>query len=94
MLQYRHVFMLPTFKAFTCEQYVCVLSAILAANGQTWHEYALTAVNSSMQLIKGKNSRLFQTLYTTKRLAIVFLISFTIYYSIVSADLTRLPHFL
>jgi len=53
MLQYCHLFMLPTFKAYTCQQYVCVLSAILAANGQTWHEYALTAVNSPMRLIKG-----------------------------------------
>ena len=53
MLQYCHVFMLPTFKAYTCQQYVRVLSAILAANGQTWHEYELTAVNSPMRLIKG-----------------------------------------
>jgi len=53
MLQYGHVFMLPTFKAYTCQQYVCVLSAILAANGQTWHGYALTAVNSPMRIIKG-----------------------------------------
>ena len=56
MLQYCHVFMLPTFKAYifyTCQQYVCVLSAILAANGQTWHQYALTAVNSPTRLIKG-----------------------------------------
>jgi len=53
MLQYCHVFMLPTFKAYTCQQYVCVVSAILAANGQTWHEYALTVVNSPMRLIKG-----------------------------------------
>ena len=53
MLQYCHVFMLPTFKAYTCQQYVCVLFAILAANGQTWHEYALTAVNSPKRLIKG-----------------------------------------
>jgi len=53
MLQYCHVFMLPTFKAYTYQQYVCVLSAILAANGQTWHEYALTVVNSPMRLIKG-----------------------------------------
>jgi len=30
-----------------------VLSAILAANGQTWHQYELTAVNSPMRLIKG-----------------------------------------
>jgi len=52
MLQYCHVFMLPTFKAYTCQQYVCVLSAILAANGQTWHEYALTAMNSPIWLIK------------------------------------------
>jgi len=44
MLQYCHVFMLPTFKAYTCEQYFCVLSAILAANGQTWREYALLAL--------------------------------------------------
>jgi len=44
MLQYCHVFVLPTFKAYTCQQYVCVLSAILSANGQTWHEYAQTAV--------------------------------------------------
>ena len=53
MLQYCHVFMLPTFKAYTCQQYGCVMSAILAANGQTWHEYALTAVKSPMRLIKG-----------------------------------------
>jgi len=53
MLQYCHVFMLPTFKAYTCQQYVCVLSAILAANGQPYHEYALTAVTSPMRLIKG-----------------------------------------
>ena len=53
MLQYCHVFMKPTFKAYTCQQYVCVLSAILAANAQTWHEYALTAVNSPIRLIKG-----------------------------------------
>jgi len=85
--------MLPTFKAYTCQQYVYVLSAILAENSQTWHEYALTAVSSPMQLIMGKNSRFFQTL-TTKRLDIIFLISFTLYYSIVSVDLTRLPDFL
>ena len=30
-----------------------VFSAILAANGQTWHEYALTVVNSPMRLPKG-----------------------------------------
>jgi len=53
MLQYCHVFMLPTFKAYTCQRYVCVLSAILAANGQTWQQYALTAVNSPMRHIKG-----------------------------------------
>jgi len=70
MLQYCHVFMLPTFnskhihvrvfpvahfqfKAYTCQQYVCVLSAILATNGQTLHKYALMAVNSPMRLIKG-----------------------------------------
>ena len=53
MLQYCHVFMLPTFKAYTCQQYVCVLSAILAADSQTRHEYALTVVNSPMRLIKG-----------------------------------------
>ena len=53
MLQYCHVFKLPSFKAYTCQQYVCVLSAILVANGQTWHEYALTAVNSPMRIIKG-----------------------------------------
>jgi len=53
VLQHCHVFMLPTFKAYTCQQYVCVLLAILAANGQTWHEYALTVVNSHMRLIKG-----------------------------------------
>jgi len=53
MLQYCHVFLLPTFKAYTCQQYVCVWSAILAANGQTWFLYALTAVNSPMRLIKG-----------------------------------------
>jgi len=52
MLQYCHVFMLPTFKAYTCQQYICVLSAILAANGQARHEYALiTAANSLMRLI-------------------------------------------
>ena len=45
--------MLPTFKAYTCQQYVCVLSAILAENGQKWHEYALTALNSQMRLKKG-----------------------------------------
>ena len=53
MLQYCHVFMLPTFKAYTCQQYVSVLSAILSANGQTWLEYALTAVNSPMRPIMG-----------------------------------------
>ena len=53
MLQYCHVFMLPTLKSHTCQQYVYVLSAILATNGKTWHEYALTAVNSPMRLIKG-----------------------------------------
>ena len=53
MLQYCHVSMLSTFKAYTCQRYVCVLSAILAANGQTWHKYALTAVNSPMRLIQG-----------------------------------------
>ena len=75
--------MLPTFKG-------CVLSAILAANGQTWHEYALTVVNSPNGPNKGlKIVALFQTL-TTKRLDIVFLV----YDSIVSADLTRQPHFL
>jgi len=63
MLQYCHVFMLPTFKAYTCQQYVCVLSALLATNGQTWHEYALTAVNSPMRLIKGYNSRLISNSY-------------------------------
>jgi len=52
MMQYCHVFMLPTFKAYTCQQYACVLSAILAANGQTWHQSALTAVNSPTRLIK------------------------------------------
>ena len=46
-------FMLPTFKAYMCQQYVRVLSAIVAANGQTWHEYALTVVNSPMLIIKG-----------------------------------------
>jgi len=54
MLQYCHVLMLPTFKAYffyTCQQYV--VSYLLAANGQTWHQYALTAVNSPMRLIKG-----------------------------------------
>jgi len=45
--------MLPTFKAYTCQQYVCVLSAILAANGQICRQYALAAVNSPMRLIKG-----------------------------------------
>ena len=53
MLPYCHVFMKPTFKAYACQQYVCVLSAILAANGQTRHEYALKAVNSLIRLIKG-----------------------------------------
>jgi len=89
MLQYCHVFMLHTFIAYMCQQYVCVLSAILAANGQTWHEYALTVVNSPMQLIKDKKIvALFQTI-TTKRLESVFLVSFALYDSIVSADLTR-----
>jgi len=54
MLQYCHVFMLPTFKAYTCQQNVSALSAILSPNGHTWLEYALTAVKSSMRIIKGK----------------------------------------
>ena len=87
MLQYCHVFMLPTFKAYRCQQCGCVLSAILAANGQTWHEYALTAVNKPMAYKGFKIVALFQTL-TTKRIDIVLLISFTLYYSIVSADQT------
>jgi len=53
MLQYCHVFMKLTFKAYTCQQYVYVLPAILAANGQTWHEYAFTAVSSHTRLING-----------------------------------------
>jgi len=73
MLQYCHVFMLPTFKAYTCQQYVCVFSAILAANGQTWHEYALTVAYKGLKIVV-----LLQT-FTTKRLDIVFLVSFTLY---------------
>ena len=45
MLQYCHVFMFHTFKAYfvyTRQHYVCVLSAILAANGQTWHQLICT----------------------------------------------------
>ena len=53
MLQYCHVLMLPTFQAYTCQQYVFVLLTISDANGQTWHEYAVTAMNSPMRLIKG-----------------------------------------
>jgi len=44
MLQY--VCMFQIFKAYKFEQYACVLSAILAANGQTWQEDALTAVKN------------------------------------------------
>jgi len=51
MLQY--VCILEIFQAYKFQQYVCVLSAILAANGQTWHEYALTAVNNPRWLIEG-----------------------------------------
>jgi len=53
MLHYCHVFLSPKFKAYMCQQYVRVLSATSIANGQTWHEYALTAVNSPMRLSKG-----------------------------------------
>jgi len=53
MLRYFHVFMLSTYKAYNSQQYMCVFQAILGANGQTWHEYALTAVNSPRQLKKG-----------------------------------------
>ena len=91
ILQYCHVFMLPRFKAYIRVSNMCVCCQlyILAANGQTWHEYALTAVNSPMRLIKELNIvALFKTL-TTKRLDIVFLIFFTLFYSIFSADLTR-----
>jgi len=54
MLHFLNVFLLPTFNEYTFQGYVCVLSAILAANSQTWHEYALTAVNSPRRLIKGQ----------------------------------------
>ena len=62
MLQYCHVFMLPTFKAYTRQQYACVLSATLAANGQTWREYSLTAAYKGLKIVA-----IFPTL-TTKRL--------------------------
>ena len=40
-----HVFMLPTFKAYKCQQYVCVLSAILATTFQ-----GVLHVNAMVQL--------------------------------------------
>jgi len=51
MLGYFHRCMLqhPKHISFSNISYlVCVLSAILAANGQTWLEYALTAANSHL----------------------------------------------
>jgi len=41
ILQYCHVLMLPTLKAYIYVSAICLCVVILAANGQTWHEYAL-----------------------------------------------------
>jgi len=45
MLQYCHVFMLPTFKAYTCQRFVCVCVCVVCYLSRKWSTMARICTN-------------------------------------------------